>query len=463
MNSISDNTYNEKNILKSIQCFCKEYSVGKALKNSNAYKKKGVPVMQIFMYLLQLVYTKKTMYMNIQNGSNDAGFAKDVVYRFLNSSFINWSSFLLNIATNVIRSKISNLTSENRINAIVVDDTMYSRERSKKVELLANVFDHASKGAKFKRGFRMLTLAWSDGVTLIPLFFRHISSEKEKNRYNEINPAIDKRSCGYKARLQAILTAPKVLIEMLTQVVKAGIPSKHVLFDSWFSFPSTIIDISKLKLYVVSRLKNTPTIKYLLGDVKKTLSQIYSSAKKRPGKSKYLLSVIVKLYNKENETIDARIVYIRDRNNKKKWIALISTDMNLSEEEVIQLYGKRWDIEVFFKICKSYLNLGSEFQQLSYDAITAHTAVVMIRYMILALEKRQTEDPRALGELFFLGYDEIADIQFTEAFELILSMFRDILEELMFLDTKQISQLMDTFILKLPKYFKSKISPKMTA
>lgn len=60
----------------------------------------------------------------------------------------------------------------------------------------------------------------------------------------------------------------------------------------------------------------------------------------------------------------------------------ISTDMNLTEEEIIELYGKRWTIEVFFKICKSYLNLGSEFRRLSYDAITAHTVVVMVRYMI---------------------------------------------------------------------------------
>ncbi|MBC8062722.1 MAG: transposase, partial [Clostridiaceae bacterium] len=241
------------------------------------------------------------------------------------------------------------------------------------------------------------------------------------------------------------------------QAVKSGIPSKHVLFDCWFSFPVTIIEITKLKLNVVARLKKSPKIKYLVGSEKKTLSQIYSSLKKRRGKSKYLLSVPVKLYNKENETIDARIVYVRDRHNKKNWIALISTDMSLAEEEVIQLYGKRWDIEVFFKICKSYLNLGAEFQGLSYDAMTAHTAVVLTRYMILALEKRQNEDPRSLGELFFLCYDEVADIQFTEALGLILSLIRNVLEECLFLTNEQINQLIDTFIAKLPDHFRGKM------
>ena len=281
MNSLSESEIKENTLLKSISYFCKKYTVGKALKKSNAYKSAGIPVLQVFTYLLQLVYTKKSMYMNILNGSNDAGFGKDVVYRFLNSSFINWATFLLTLAISVINGKVSKLTSDERINAMVVDDTFYGRLRSKHVELLANVHDHAGKGCKYKRGFRMLTLAWTDGVTLIPLLFRHLSSEKKQNRYNEINTSIDKRSCGYKARLQAISTGPKVLLEMLAQTVKSGIPSKHVLFDYWFSYPVTIIEITKLKLNVVARLKKSSKIMYLLDGEKNIITNIFF-AKKTP-------------------------------------------------------------------------------------------------------------------------------------------------------------------------------------
>lgn len=460
MNNLTEKSHNEKMLLKSISVFCKEHSVGSSLRKANAYKNKGIPVLQVFAYLLQLVYTKKSMYMNILNGSHPSNFGKDVVYRLLNSPCINWTTFLLNLATCIIITKIEPLTSNKRTNAIIVDDSLYSRTRSKKVELLAKVHDHTGKSNNFKRGFRMLTVSWTDGSTLLPLLFRHLSSEKKKNRYNEMNSKIDKRSCGYKARLQAISTAPKVLLEMLAQVVKAKIPAKHVLFDSWFAFPSTIIEIVKLKLEVVARVKNSSKIMYLFEGQRKTLSQIYASLKKRRGKSKYLLSVVISLYNSDYETIDARIVYVRDRNNKKKWIAIISTDMSLSEEEIIQLYGKRWDIEVFFKICKSYLNLGSEFQGLSYDAITTHTAVVMTRYMILALDKRQNEDPRALGELFFLCYDEVVDIKFAEALELILNLLRDVLQDVLFLTKEQIDQLIDVFISKLPEYYRSKFLHK---
>ncbi|MBT9003479.1 transposase, partial [Lactobacillus delbrueckii subsp. bulgaricus] len=63
-------------------------------------------------------------------------------------------------------------------------------------------------------------------------------------------------------------------------------------------------------------------------------------------------------------------------------------------------YGKRWDIEVFFKTCKSFLKLGTEYHGLSYDALTAHTAFVFLRYMFMSVEKRDDEDDRTIGELF---------------------------------------------------------------
>lgn len=456
MDILSENQENEKKIINSISYFCKEYNLGKALKAANAYKLKGIPIMTVLMYLIQLVYTKKSMCMNIACNSNLVSFSKDVVYRFLNTTSINWAVFLLNVASQVVQRKLLALTSEKRLNVFIVDDTLFSRARSKNVELLANVHDHSNKGNSFKRGFRMLTVAWSDGVTTIPLCFRHLSSEKKSNRYNEMNSSIDKRSCGYKIRQQAISSAPTLMIDMLGQVSKFGLMAKYVLFDSWFAFPSTIIAVSKKTLKVVARIKNTDKIGYLYQGSKCSVKKIYSANSKRRGKSKYLLSVAVQLYNKEGEKIDAKIVYVRDRSNKKKWIAIISTDVDLSEEEIISLYGKRWNIEVFFKVCKSYLKLGREFQQLSYDAITAHTTVVMLRYIMIALEKRINDDPRGLGEIFYLLCDEAADISFAEVLNLLLSLLSKCLEEILFLTEEQIDNFLEKFVASIPEHLKLK-------
>lgn len=463
MNNIPQNSQNENNFMKSIVNFVKQFKVMAALKKANCYKEKGISVHDIFCYLLQLVYTGKSMYMSYQTESDTPKFKRDVVYRFLNSMYINWQTFLLKLSGTIINENLVNLTSEKRVNAIIVDDSFYGRLRSKNVELLANVNDHASKGEKYRRGFRMLTIGWTDGNTFLPLSFNLQSSEKQKNRYCEMKDGLNKNSIAYKRRKQAISKTPDVMIQMLEAAVKAAIPAKHVLFDSWFSYPVTIIKIFNLKLHTVGRLKKTTKIKYIFEGKKKTLAEIYKENRKRPGKSKYLLSVMAQIYDANNTILDVKLVYVRDRNNKKKWIGIISTDLSLSEEEIIALYGKRWSIEVFFKVCKSYLNLGKEFQGLSYDSMIAHTSIVMVRYMMLAVENRNNQDIRTMGELFFHGFDELQDVQFSEVLKLILDILQETLGELLFLTEEQIDSFINAFITKLPKYFSERLSYKKSA
>jgi hypothetical protein len=74
--------------------------------------------------------------------------------------------------------------------------------------------------------------------------------------------------------------------------------------------------------------------------------------------------------------------------------------------------------------------------------------------MILALERRQNDDPSALGELFFHCFDKVKDIQFAEALEFMLSLLREVLQEVLFLSEEEISRLIDAFIVKLPEYYK---------
>jgi len=67
----------------------------------------------------------------------------------------------------------------------------------------------------------------------------------------------------------------------------------------------------------------------------------------------------------------------------------------------------RWSIETFFKVTKSYLKLGTEFQGRSFDQMISHTTIVFSCYLAMEYEHRQTNDDRALGGLFFLLADEV--------------------------------------------------------
>ena len=451
--SIPQANQNDKQISKSIQRFFTRFHISSALKASNAYKKKGVPVVEVFQYLFLLIFSNRSMYMSLITGRNTPGFAKDTVYRFMKMLQINWIRFTTLLSSRIIKDAIVPLDSKERSNVLIIDDSMFERNRSKKVELLARAYDHANHRYRF--GFRMLTLGWSDGSTFLPVNSVLLSSENKKNRGNEA-AAVDKRTTGYKRRMLSIQKGTQAMLELLNAAKKAAIPAKYVLFDSWFSSPSTIHAVKEIGYDVIGMLKKTPKMFFRYDGEDMSLITIYNQNKKRRGRSRYLLSVLVDVV-KDGKMIPAKVVYVRNRSKRKEYLCIISTDTALDENEIIRIYGKRWDIEVFFKICKSYLNLSRECNALSYDAITAHTAVVFTRYMMLSLENRESNDNRSLGELFLYFSDEMADITWIQAFQMLLQMFRSVLCDNTELSEEKISELVDAFMDTLPALLKTQL------
>ncbi len=451
--SITQANQNDKQISKSIEKFFKRFHISSALKASNAYKKKGIPVIEVFQYLFLLIFSNRSMYMSLITGRNTPGFAKDTVYRFMKMLQINWIRFTTLLASRIIRDAIVPLDSEDRANVLIIDDSMFERNRSKKVELLAKAYDHANHRYRF--GFRMLTLGWSDGSSFLPVNSILLSSENKKNRVNEA-VKVDKRTAGYKRRLLSIQKGTQAMLELLKTAKKAAVPAKYVLFDSWFSSPSTLHAVKTIGYDVIGMVKKTPKMFFRYKGEDMSLITIYNRNKKRRGRSRYLLTVLVDVV-KDGKVIPAKVVYVRNRNKRKEYLCLISTDTTLDENEIIRIYGKRWDIEVFFKVCKSYLNLSRECNSLSYDAMTAHTAVVFTRYMMLSLESREGSDNRSLGELFLYFSDEMSDITWIQAFRMLLQMFRTILNNNTELSDDKIDELVDTFMNTLPGLLKAQL------
>ena len=106
------------------------------------------------------------------------------------------------------------------------------------------------------------------------------------------------------------------------------------------------------------------------------------------------------------------------------------------------------------------LNLIGECHSLSYDALTAHTAIVFLRYMLLSVEQRQNEDYRTLGELFFFLVDEMADITFYRSLAILMNALMVNLCETLRLSNDQISGFMLDFESRLPKYLQNALHPK---
>ena len=204
---------------------------------------------------------------------------------------------------------------------------------------------------------------------------------------------------------------------MVKRALNLGLGADYVLMDSWFCFPKILAALGR-HLPVICMAKDMPTVLYHYKGQWVRLSKLYSQLRKRPGKAKILSSLVVE--TKEGQQI--KIVFVRNRNKKLQWLGIVSTDTKLSDEEVVRIYGKRWDIEVFFKMMKHYLNLERETQLRDYDGMVAHITIAMSRYIFLAFEQRCHDDPRTLGSLFFACSDEMKDLSLVEALQRILSL-----------------------------------------
>ena len=247
-------------------------------------------------------------------------------------------------------------------------------------------------------------------------------------------------------------------MELLQDALKAGHQAKYVLFDSWFSSPKAITSIKKqFNLDTIAMVKVSSKVFYEYKGENLSIKQIFSRNKKRRGRSKYLLSIDV-MIGKENEKIPARIVCVRNKCNKKDWLAIISTDTTLSEEEIIRIYGKRWQIEVFFKTCKSYLKLVKETRSTSYDALNAHVALVFTRYMILSITQRCNEDTKTICEIFYYLANELADITFSHSFRILMQAMLETITEFFHITEEQLADFTSSFINRLPKYMKESLS-----
>lgn len=169
---------------------------------------------------------------------------------------------------------------------------------------------------------------------------------------------------------------------MIQRALNTGIDASYLLMDTWFTHQPLIKNIKEQGLDVIGMVKNLKQ-RYLVGDKRVSLKELYRLAAPIQGKKGILRSIITTQAN----GIQVKMVFVQNRNKKSEWLAILSTDCALSDQEIIRIYGMRWDIEVFFKTTKSLLKLQKEFQGRSYDSLISQTTIVFARYIVLSWKK----------------------------------------------------------------------------
>jgi hypothetical protein len=149
-----------------------------------------------------------------------------------------------------------------------------------------------------------------------------------------------------------------------------------------------------------------------------------------------------------------KLVFVQNRNKRREWLAILSTDLTVSADEIVRIYGMRWSIETFFKFIKSYLKLGTEFQGRSFDMLISHTTVVFSRYLVMEYERRQENDAKSLGGLFFLFADEVRDLDYQTALQQLMTLFLQMAKDKKKQEKSDVFCQLREWIVGLPGYIK---------
>lgn len=88
--------------------------------------------------------------------------------------------------------------------------------------------------------------------------------ENINRRYGIISEKVDKRSFGYRRRVEALQTAPEQIPAMIQRALKVGIDASYVLMDSWFTQQPLVKDIKEQGIDVIGKNNR----KFLSYDVK---------------------------------------------------------------------------------------------------------------------------------------------------------------------------------------------------
>jgi len=365
------------------------------LTKSNFTKREGVEVHMVVLHFVYMLVMNKKMSTFMQQ-SNDS-LKKDVYYRLLSNSSYNWRS-LLTLSVAKILSKLHKIQDAKAIKVFILDDTVEDKV-GKNVEGSCDKL-WSNKEKRTIRGINVVSLNYSDGFSNFMLDFTIAMNKYARVAIGDFTNKVDQRTNAYKRRLETMKGKSQIAIDMVKRAIKNGIYADYLLVDSWYSKPVFIKEMNELGLKVISRIANNNKIWNFLGK-EKSLEAIYNKFKSLKNaksgtygkKIKYTyFSVMVEHKNAGK----LKIVFIK---TKEKLIPIVSTDLSITDEEIIETYKRRWDIEQGYKELRQHFGFGQEENRI-YEALIARITLSFFTYNIVSYINRISNEPKTIGGLF---------------------------------------------------------------
>ncbi len=318
---------------------------------------------------------------------------KDVFYRLKNNPLVAWRSILWLFVIKFIAITKAKASEDTTVKCLIIDDSFLAKT-GKYMEKVSKMWDHVSKG--YLLGFKVNLLGYWDGKSFLPVDFA-IHREKGKNKKKPYGLALKTIKKQFKktrtkdmASFERGKEADKSKIDtglaMFKRAVKKGLTIDYLLMDSWFTCNEFIKAVRAVKtqtIHLIGMYK-IATTKFIFKNKKHTIAQLRNKLGKPKRNRKtgyYYLETVVLLDDKEVKLFFSR------QGRRGKWKTFLSTNTNLSFQEMIKIYAIRWTIEVFFKEGKQLFGLGKE-QANDFDAQIAAVTLVMMQHILISIKYR---------------------------------------------------------------------------
>ena len=383
-----------KSVLKNpIVLVLRDINFSSILKQSNFIKRDGgvPPYMVILQFLYMFLINKKIS--SFMKYSNDS-FKKDVYYRLLKNSKYNWRKLLLLTSVNLI-NKLSSLQKPTDTKVFIIDDTVEIK-RGKYIEgSCKNLWSNKDK--RVVKGLNIVSLNYSDTHTDMMLDF---SMNYNKNQIiDSIDNKYHHRSNAYKRRIEGRNGKNIQAINMLKRALSSGIYADYLLVDSWYAKPNFIKEVRDNGLDTIARVAKSNRIWQFSGKYK-TLEALYNHEKQNKtsklGNYNSIKYSYVSTITTHKTLGRVKIVFIRTKENL---IPIFSTNIHLSDLEIINTYKKRWNIEQGYKDLREYFQFGKEENRI-YEALIARITLSFLAYNLTSYINRINNEPQTLGNLF---------------------------------------------------------------
>jgi len=406
LSEISNLYSNQEVVCNSLRKIFDRLNITRALASGKGFQKNGRAVPLLLMLLIMKMLKgnhsihslwKKDFYQFIDSGKN--GF-----YRFLNRPQTDWRRVLAYVSKKY-RSTVDDhgLSLPKTEACFILDDTILEKT-GVAMEGISRVYDHNSDTCVL--GYKMLVLGYNDGTTTQALDFSlHRESVKknfglyrrELHKYRAVT--LDTTHPDSERKKELDITKLESSLHMLKRAISNKFKAKYLLADSWFSSADFIKNIRRVSKESVDYLGigRKDSSRYKVKGVGWTPRQIVdlNSRKKKKRNTKYNCEYFI--IDCSIHDCPVRLIFVRNTNSKE-WNLIITTDMSLSFEKAYELYQVRWTIEVLFKECKQYFNLG-KCQAEYFNEQIADCTIVLIVHTLITLENRFS-NYETLGGLF---------------------------------------------------------------